>query len=105
MRKTFSLEKPPHKPPQVLAAIKNEVRKYLKRERRKKLPKGSDFWDFDCQVGKTEAERKVHLAEIIGAIDTASEQGWDTVYLEILAKPAIRTQKPKVVEPAADSDD
>lgn len=106
MRKTFPLDNPPHKPPQVVAAIKNEVRKYLKRERRKALPGGADFWDFDCQVGKTSPEKQVHVAEVIGAIDVASEEGWGTVYVEILAKPAKRTRKPKIesLEPESESE-
>ena len=93
MRKTFPLEDPPHKPPQVVAGIKNQVRKYLKRERRKALPEGMDFWDFDCQVGQEGPTNVVHVAEIIGAIDGAAENGWATVYIEILAKPRKRRRK------------
>jgi len=95
MRKTFPLADPPHKPPQVVAAIKNTVRKYLKRERRKELPEGVDFWDFDCQVGQEGPTKVVHVAEIVGAIDAAAENGWPTIYIEILAKPGKRTKKPK----------
>jgi hypothetical protein len=93
MRNTFRLEDPPHKPPQVVAAIKNKVRKYLKRERRKALPEGAHFWDFDCQVGQEGPTRVVHVAELIGAIDAAAENGWATVYIEILAKPGTRRRK------------
>jgi Family of unknown function (DUF6172) len=94
MRKTFPLEDPPHKPPQVIASIKNVVRKYLKRERRKTLPEGMDFWDFDCQVGQDGPTKVVHVAELIGAIDAAAENDWPTIYIEILAKPRKRTRKP-----------
>jgi hypothetical protein len=38
MKKTFSMTDPRHKAPRVVAAIKSDVRKYLKRERRKALP-------------------------------------------------------------------
>ncbi len=93
MRKTFPLADPPHKPPQVVASIKNKVRKYLKRERRKALPEGVDFWDFDCQVGQEGPTKVVHVAELIGAIDTAAENGWATVYIEILAKHGKRRRK------------
>lgn len=99
MRMTFPLEMPPHKPPQVVAAIKNKVRKYLKRERRKALPEGADFWDFDCQVGQDGPARVVHVAEVIGAIDAAVESGWATIYIEILAKPATRRRKPRPSSP------
>ena len=40
MRKTFPLEHPKLKPARVIDSIKNKVRKYLKRERSKTLPKG-----------------------------------------------------------------
>ncbi len=88
MKKVFPLEHPRHAPPRVLDGIKHEVRKYLKRERRKRLPDDADYWAFDCQVGKDGPERVVQVAELVPAIDAASEQGWNTVYIEILAKPA-----------------
>ena len=56
MRKIFPLEVPKHAPPRVIEAIKSDVRKYLKRERRKALPEGVDFWDFDCQVGDVQPQ-------------------------------------------------
>lgn len=100
MRKTFPLEVSGLKPPRVIAAIKNDVRKYLKRERRKELPEGADFWDFDCQVGPDRATPEVaHVAEIIAAIDTASRENWATIYIEILAKPAHRTRKESGLSP------
>lgn len=94
MRRLFPLEAPGHKPPQVVASIKNDVRKYLKRERRKKLPEGVEFWDFDCQVGKTrETPEPAHVSELIAAIDTAASESWGQIYIEILAKPGHRTRK------------
>ncbi len=95
MKKTFPLEVPNHQPPRVIESIKHEVRKYLKRERRKALPEGIDFWDFDCRVGQDEpTATPCHVEEVIKGIDTASEGGWSQVYLEILAKPGVRTRKP-----------
>lgn len=93
MRKTFPLTDPRHAPPRVVAAIKNDVRKYLKRERGKKLPEGADFWDFDCKVGKAEAGTTTHVGDLTKAIDAAAEQGWASIYIEILAKPAARKKK------------
>ncbi len=90
MRKTFPLTHPKHKPARVLDRVKHEVRKYLKRERRKELPEGSDYWAFDCQVGKDGPERRLEVKELSSAIDRAGEEGWESVYLEILAKPAKR---------------
>ena len=95
MRKLFPLESPKHEPPRVVAAIKNEVRKYLKRERRKALPAGVDFWDFDCRVGPNrETPEAAHLSALIPAIDQAAESKWGHIYIEILAKPGVRTPRP-----------
>ncbi|MBC7981007.1 MAG: hypothetical protein H7Y36_10635 [Armatimonadetes bacterium] len=97
MRKTFPMEMEGHKPPRVIESIKSEIRKYLKRERRKALPEGVDFWDFDCQAGPDGQEAKpLHVEEIIAKIDEAGSAGWKSVYIEILAKPGHRlTRKPQ----------
>lgn len=98
MKKSFPLVVPNNAPARVAEAVKSEIRKYLKRERRKKLPEGVDFWDFDCKIGSSMEEASVlHVAEINEAIDHALAEDWGTVYLEILAKPGIRKKKPKAV--------
>ena len=51
MQKTFQLIHPKIKYPRMIEAVKHEVRKYLKRNRRKELPEGVDFWDFNCKYG------------------------------------------------------
>ena len=94
MRKTFPLEVPGLKPPRVIDSIKNEVRKYLKRERRKILPDEADFWDFSCQIGPdSDSPKAAHVKEINAAIDTAARENWNAIYIEILAKPGRRTRK------------
>lgn len=94
MKKSFPLSVPGKNPPRVVEAIKNDVRKYVKRERRKPLPEGTDFWDFDCRVGKddTPPEPK-HVDDVIGAIDTTVALGATSIYIEILAKPGLRKKK------------
>jgi hypothetical protein len=100
MRKTFPLEVPGHQPPRVIEAIKSDVRKYVKRERRKPLPEGVDFWDFDCKVGKGEAAPEVkHVEELVPAIDQAGASGCGSIYIEILAKPGVRQPKGKASPP------
>ena len=102
MKKSFPLEVPGVKPPRVVAAIKNDVRKYIKRERRKPLPEGVDFCDFDCRVGTDQdSATDAHVAELIALIDTASRKEWPAIYIEILAKAGYRTKKP-APEPPAD---
>ena len=95
MKKTFELTHPKIKYARLVEAVKHDVRKYLKRERRKELPDGVDFWDFDCRFGDTESEAKtVHVAEICPRIDDAEARGLESFYVEILAKAGRRTKKP-----------
>jgi hypothetical protein len=95
MKKTFPIKVANNAPERVIEAIKSELRKYVKRERKKKLPEGVDFWDFDCKVGESAEEAVVlHVAEINEALDHALVEGYDSVYFEILAKPSVRTRKP-----------
>lgn len=94
MRKTFKLTHPKISVPRLIEAIKRDVNKYVKRERKKKLPNGVDFWDFECKFGQTEDDATaIHLAETGKYIDKAAEQQLDSFYLEILAKPGIRRKK------------
>lgn len=87
MKKNFLLVSERHKPARLGDQIKGEVRKYLKRERSKKLPEGVDYWGFACRSGKSSQEAvSVHEKEIGKAIDAALEAGWESFYLEILAK-------------------
>ncbi len=94
MKKTFPLSVPDRQPKLVLDAIKHDVRKYLKRERRKALPEGVDFWDFDCRVGKGEEKPEAkHPGDVELAIEDAQREGCTSVYVEILAKPGHRVKK------------
>ena len=94
MKKIFPLQDPRHKPPRVVASIKSELRKYLKRERRKDLPEKADYWDFDCRAGRDSASAEPrHVSELIEAVDAAATENWEAVYIEILAKPGQRAPK------------
>ena len=96
MKKTFKLTHPKIKVPRLVEAIKHEVKKYIKRERRKKLPPKVDFWDFDCRFGVDEASSEViHLSAINKAISEAESKQLESFYLEILVKPGYRSKKPK----------
>jgi hypothetical protein len=86
MKKTFSLSALDRNPQRVIDAIKHEVRKYVKRERRKALPADTDFWDFTCKVGTATADATAKpLNEINATIDDLAKEGASTIYLEILA--------------------
>ncbi|MET0311108.1 MAG: DUF6172 family protein [Burkholderiaceae bacterium] len=91
MRKTFPLAAPGKNPDRLLEATKHEIRKYVRRERRRELPEGSDYWDFDCRFGATEADAvTVHFANVITSIDAAAKAGDAQFFVEILARPAKR---------------
>lgn len=94
MKKTFQLTHAKIKRDRLVEAVRHEIKKYIKRERNKKLPEGVDFWDFDCKFGPVAEEAKViHLSEITKAIDQVEAQQLETFYLEILAKPGHRMKK------------
>jgi hypothetical protein len=94
MKKTFPFDLAGRQPGRVLDAIKHEIRKYLKRERRKPLPEGVDFWDFDCKVGPAAGEAVAkHPGDVEKAVAEAQQSGAAGVYVEIVAKPGHRAKK------------
>ena len=100
MKKTFPLTHPKIKPARLADSIRAEISKYIKRERRKELPEGVDFWDFDCKVGADAASAdEQHISAVSKAIGQVLEEGNDTVYVEIIAKPATRNKPAEPVEP------
>ena len=102
MKKTFQLTAEGKNPDRLLDAIKHELRKYLKRERRRELPGGADYWDFDCRFGASEAAAQpAHLSTLIGLVDGVAREGGSQFYVEILAKPAQRKVRPGVAAEAA----
>lgn len=102
MKKTFKLQAEGKNPDRLLEAIKHEVRKYVKRERRKTLPQGVDYWAFDCKFGITaEVAEAVRLGEITKKMDEVASAGGESFYVEIIAVHGIR----KVRDEADDLDD
>jgi len=96
MKKTFQLHVEGKHPERLLEAIKHEVRKYVKRERRRDLPEGVDFWDFDCKFGTSqETAETVHLNDITPRMDEVAKAQGTQCYVEILAKQGVR--KPRAV--------
>jgi hypothetical protein len=100
MRKTFQLRPEGKNPDRVLEAVKHEIRKYIKRERRRELPEGVDYWDFDCKFGTAEeVAAVVHLNELTGLMDAVAKAAGPQFYVEILAKHGHRKARP--VDPGA----
>jgi hypothetical protein len=89
MKKTFPLQIPGKDDARILDMIKNDVRKYVKRERDKPLPAGFDQWTFECRVGANpESAESTPLKEISGAIDRVALAAATGVYIEIIAVPS-----------------
>jgi hypothetical protein len=95
VKKTFQLNIEGKNSDRVLEATKHEIRQYVKRERRKPLPEGVDFWDFDCKFGTTaDNAMGVHFATLTALIDAVAKEGGAALYLELLAKPGHRSVRP-----------
>ena len=104
MKKIFKLTAENKKPERVLDSLKYDIRRYLKRERKKKLPEEMTYWDFECAFGKSaDTKESIAASEIITALDKASEEGWSECYIEIIAK-AIKKEK-KVIEKIQENPD
>jgi hypothetical protein len=97
MKKTFLLQVEGKNPDRILEAVKHEVRKYARREGRKPVPEGFDYWDFDCQVGASpEVAEVASFAQVVPLIDAVAKAGSASCYVEVLSKPVIRLRKPVV---------
>ena len=88
MKKIFKLRDPKKHEDRVLEAVKHEIRKYVKREKRKKLENAEGtYWDFDCKVGtSSESANVVEFDTLIKALDSIKETGATECYVEIVAK-------------------
>ena len=106
MRKTFQLQVEGKNPDRVLDAVKHEIRKYIKRERRRVLPEGVDYWDFDCKFGvAADSAEVVHLSALTALIDGVAKEAGTQFYVEILAKPGHRTARPRDADVGAATDE
>lgn len=94
MKKNFSLNVANKKPARQVDAIKHEINKYISRERRKKLPEGSDFWDFICKIGPDEESAEdAHLKEFVVKIDELVAGGKEEFFIAIKSTPRTRQKK------------
>ena len=88
MKKIFKLTDPKKHEDRVLEGIKHEIRKYVKREKNKKLQDSKfTYWDFDCKIGaSSESAKTVDLEALIKELDSIKASGATECYVEILAK-------------------
>jgi hypothetical protein len=95
MKKTFPLHIPGKEDPRVLDAIKLEIIKYVKRERRKTLPPEFDVWDFACKVGsESGTATPIPLIDVSKAVEAVALAGGSEVYVEIMASAGNRVKRP-----------
>ncbi len=91
MQKHFALKTPGKVDQRLVEAVKGEVRKYVKRERRKKLPASFTEWAFACRTGANrETATACHVDEVVARIDGIAQAGGAEIYIEILARPGHR---------------
>lgn len=102
MKKTFQINVTNKNRDRQVDSIKNEVRKYIKREKSKRPPEGFNFWAFDCKFGKTADEAtEIKFVDVTKSIDFAASEGYDSFYLELIARADIK----KVKESNQENDD
>jgi hypothetical protein len=95
VRKTFQLNIEGKQRDRVLDAVRHDIHKYVKRQRRVALPEGADFWDFDCRFGSSkDSASPVPFGELMGRIDALAQEGVAALYVELLAKHGHRSARP-----------
>ena len=94
MKKVFQLQQENKHPDRVLESLKHEIRKYFKRERKKKLPENALYWDFDCRFGTSaEDANNVTPSELMTALDHAKAEQLQACYIEIIAREVTKSSK------------
>lgn len=99
MKKVFQLKDEKKHDDRVLEAVKHEIRKYVKREKKKKLEDAKlTYWDFDCKIGATVGSAvAVEFDALINALDEIKAAGALECYVEILAKVVDKPLKDETV--------
>jgi hypothetical protein len=97
MKKRFALTNTKKAPERVLEGIKNDIRKYIKREKRKTLPEDTNFWKIDCKFAKNDDELiDIKFEDIMKNINMASEEKCESFLIELVASAVMK--EPKKVE-------
>ena len=86
MKKRFDLIVENKNPQRVLESIKNEIRKYIKREKRKPLKDGADFWKIECQFAINDEDLKpIKYEDITKSINEAAQANAQSFIIELLS--------------------
>ncbi|MFD2297657.1 DUF6172 family protein [Paracidovorax citrulli] len=101
MRKTYVLHIDGKNRYRLLDAARHDIHRYLRRERRRALPEGARYWDFDCRFGRTQDDaRSVQVEDITRLIDGVAQSGDAQFYVEIVAKPGEGMPRKPAARPA-----
>lgn len=94
MKKRFALTDTKKAPQRVLEGIKNDIRKYIKREKRKPLPADTNFWRIDCKFAKNDNDlQDIKFEDIIKNINEASNEGCESFMIELVSTAIQKTPK------------
>jgi len=84
LKKKFLLTDERKDSQRVLESIKHNIRKYIKREKRKELPEGSNFWQINCKFGQNEESAiEIRFEDIMKNINESSMQNLESFYIEL----------------------
>lgn len=104
MKKTFQLHVEGKNRDRLLDAARHDIHKYARRERRRTLPEGADFWDFDCRFGRdADSAEPVHFATLTDRLGTVAQEDWAQFYIELHAQPSRRPARAEGAAPRATS--
>jgi hypothetical protein len=95
MKKIFKLHDEKKAPERIVEAIKNELRKYIKRERGKKAKEDSKlFWKIACRFGKSVDEaRSVDFETLMKQLDTVVASEWSECFVEVVVSAEPREER------------
>lgn len=110
MNKKYELVEKKRNKDRIVDSVKNDVRKYIKREKNKPLTEGVDFWKMECKISKDENELVyVEFNNLIKTIDILVKEDAKAINIEILSTVGIQKvreiiQKEEVVSDEDNSD-
>jgi hypothetical protein len=94
VKKRFQLQVENKNPDRLLEAIKHEIRKYIKREKRKPIPEGVDYWRLECRFAKEGEElHDIKFENLIRHIDEAAAEGCEGFEVEIYSTKGLKNNK------------
>ncbi len=96
MNKSYKLIEEKRNKDRVVESIKHEIRKYIKREKNKPLPKDVDFWKLECKISKNSDKlASIEFQNLIKTIDILVLEEAEILNIEILSFEGIK--KPKEI--------